>query len=105
MLTSLGWRVEDSPDLEFDTLQFDSCKDPPSARNCQLVAYGSLILADKVEEKIREGYFPLILGGDHSIGIGSLTGILRARPNTGIIWVDAHADLNTPATSSSGNMQ
>lgn len=36
--------------------------------------------------------------------MGSLTGILRARPNTGIIWVDAHADLNTPDTSGSGNM-
>ena len=60
--------------------------------------------SDKVQEKINSGYFPLILGGDHSIGIGSLTGILNARPNTGIIWVDAHADLNTPATSGSGNM-
>jgi arginase len=46
----------------------------------------------------------LILGGDHSIGIGSLAGVLRARPNTGVVWVDAHADLNTPSISESGNM-
>lgn len=50
------------------------------------------------------GNFPLILGGDHSIGIGSLAGVLRAKPQTGVIWVDAHADLNIPGVSESGNM-
>jgi arginase len=104
MLTSLGWRVEDIPDLVFDTDQFAGSVDPPNARNCALVAHGAQLLADLVESKIKEGHFPLILGGDHSIGVGSLTGILRARPDTGIIWVDAHADLNTPDNSGSGNM-
>jgi arginase len=104
MLTSLGWRVEDLPDLVFDTDQFAGTVDPKNARNCALVAHGAKLLADTVEAKIREGRFPLILGGDHSIGVGSLTGILRARPNTGIIWVDAHADINTPDAPGSGNM-
>ena len=62
------------------------------------------MLADLVESKLKLGRFPLILGGDHSIGIGSLAGILRARPETGVIWVDAHADLNIPLASESGNM-
>jgi len=57
-----------------------------------------------VESKLKMGRFPLILGGDHSIGIGSLAGILRAKPDTGVIWVDAHADLNVPSVSESGNM-
>jgi arginase len=104
MLTSLGWRVEDMPDLVFDANQFAGAVDPPNARNCSLVGNGARILSETVEAKLREGRFPLILGGDHSIGVGSLTGILRAQPNTGIIWVDAHADLNTPAISESGNM-
>mmetsp|Transcript_38629 Transcript_38629/g.93377 ORF Transcript_38629/g.93377 Transcript_38629/m.93377 type:complete len:375 (+) Transcript_38629:60-1184(+) len=104
ILTSLGWRVEDLPDLDFDPEQFSGSVDPPNARNCSLVAHGSEILADTVESKLRKGQFPLVLGGDHSIGIGSLTGILRVIPDIGIIWVDAHADLNTPATSGSGNM-
>jgi arginase len=104
ILTSLGWRVEDMPDLDFDAEPFRGTVDPPNARNCSLVAHGSEKLADIVEEKLRGGNFPLILGGDHSIGIGSLTGILRVVPDIGIIWVDAHADLNTPATSDSGNM-
>jgi arginase len=105
MLTSLGWRVEDLPDIDFDTTEnLSGTVDPPGARNCALVGRGAEKLADLVESKIKEGRFPLILGGDHSIGIGSLTGILRARPDVGIIWVDAHADLNIPDTSGSGNM-
>ena len=107
MLTSLGWRVEDLPDLDFES--FDRSKlmgvvDPPGAKNCALVAHGAQLLSNVVEEKLRQGNFPLVLGGDHSIGIGSLSGILKVRPETGIIWVDAHADLNTPETSGSGNM-
>lgn len=104
MLTKLGWRVEDtSADLDFQYDKVLSSPDPMNAKNCAQVGYGSNVLADVVETKIEQGLFPLILGGDHSIGIGSLAGILRSRPNTGIIWVDAHADLNTPETSSSGN--
>eukprot|EP00536_Pseudo-nitzschia_multiseries_P001670 jgi/Psemu1/234889/estExt_Genewise1.C_210152 len=102
-LTKLGWRVEDLQDLNFDPINHLNSGDPPNARNCALVGQGCNSLANLVEEKINEGHFPLILGGDHSIGLGSLPGILRARPNTGIIWVDAHADLNTPETSGSGN--
>lgn len=103
-LTALGWRVEDLPDLNFDPEKFAGTKDPPGARNCALVAYGAKKLAQTVEKKLRKGQFPLVLGGDHSIGIGSLTGILNVHPDIGIIWVDAHADLNTPASSGSGNM-
>eukprot|EP00934_Nitzschia_sp_Nitz4_P000388 Nitzschia sp. Nitz4//scaffold119_size111653//4704//6100//NITZ4_004173-RA/size111653-augustus-gene-0.204-mRNA-1//1//CDS//3329533785//388//frame0 len=107
MLTSLGWRVEELPDLDFDSIIKDlpdDMVDPPSAKNCALVGNGTSLLADAVEKAITEGKFPLVLGGDHSIGLGSLTGILRKNPNVGIIWVDAHADLNTPNTSLSGNM-
>jgi arginase len=107
MLTQLGWRVEDLPDLNFDpenlNLSAAALIDPPNARNCALVGTGSHMLADVVETKMKEGRFPLIVGGDHSIGIGSLAGIFRVRPETGVIWVDAHADLNTPDTSGSGN--
>ena len=110
MLTALGWRVEDLPDLDFDELgravtSSESASNfTGMARNSHLVGRGTERLAHVVEEKSRLERFPLILGGDHSIAIGSLAGLLRARPETGIIWVDAHADLNTPATSESGNM-
>lgn len=45
----------------------------------------------------------LTLGGDHSIGLGTVHGHLSAQPETSLLWVDAHADINTPATSQSGN--
>jgi len=58
-----------------------------------------------VEEVVRQGGFPLVLGGDHSIAIGTLAGVRRARGREpGLIWVDAHGDINTPLTSPSGNV-
>ena len=62
-------------------------------------------LAAIVAETVMAGRFPLVLGGDHSIGLGTLAGLAAAagRPG-GVIWIDAHGDLNTPATSPSGNV-
>ena len=62
------------------------------------------LIADCVEERARAGDFCLTLGGDHSIAMGSIPGILAARPDTALIWVDAHGDFNTPQTSPSGNL-
>jgi arginase len=106
MLASLGWRVEDTGDVDFEAIasKWRGTEDLPNARNCGIVGSGNEHLANIVEQVVLKGHFPLILGGDHSIGIGSLAGILRAQPNTGILWIDAHADLNTPVTSESGNM-
>ena len=75
-----------------------------NAKNSVIVGNGCKLISDSVIQAIQEDRFPLILGGDHSIGAGSIAGLLKARPNIGIIWVDAHADLNTPELSESGNM-
>ena len=55
---------------------------------------------------VSEGLFPIFLGGDHAIAIGTVSGVARSTSGarTGVIWVDAHADFNTPATSPSGNI-
>jgi arginase len=55
---------------------------------------------------VSEGLFPIFLGGDHSISIGTVSGVARSTSGerTGLIWADAHADFNTPATSPSGNI-
>ncbi|HKD99848.1 MAG TPA: arginase [Planctomycetota bacterium] len=70
-------------------------------RVCQRLAY-------RVERILDEGACPLVVGGDHSIAVGTITGIaasLRKRgEKPGLIWVDAHADMNTPDTSPSGNV-
>jgi len=62
-------------------------------------------VAQLVDAAVRAGGFPLVLGGDHSIAIGTLAGLRRARGRSpGVIWVDAHGDINTPLTSPSGNV-
>jgi len=62
-------------------------------------------LAGEVEDVVRGGAFPLVLGGDHSIAMGTIAGVTRARGKApGLIWVDAHGDINTPLTSPSGNV-
>ena len=62
-------------------------------------------LAALVEETVREGARPLVLGGDHSIALGTLAGLAAAAGQPGgVIWIDAHGDLNTPETSPSGNV-
>jgi arginase len=60
-------------------------------------------LADAVEVTIRSGELPIVLGGDHSLSWGSVSGASRAALKLGVIWIDAHADLNTPDSSLSGN--
>ncbi|WP_214702893.1 MULTISPECIES: arginase [unclassified Exiguobacterium] len=60
-------------------------------------------LAEVIDSEIRANRFPLIVGGDHSMAIGTLAGLAKTGP-FGVIWVDAHADLNTGDTSPSGNI-
>jgi len=79
-------------------------REAPGARNSEIVGGGAFKIAEIVRENAKKGQFPLTLGGDHSVSIGTLAGMLSAYPNLGVIWVDAHADLNTPEISGSGNM-
>jgi arginase len=61
------------------------------------------MVADSVAKSLEDAQLPLILGGDHSIAIGSVNGAARAA-DLGIVWFDAHGDFNTPGTSPSGNI-
>ncbi|MBV9228939.1 MAG: arginase [Chloroflexi bacterium] len=61
-------------------------------------------LARLVSMALRENEFPLILGGDHSIALGSISGAASEHKNIGVIWIDAHADFNTEETTPSGNV-
>ncbi|GHO53685.1 arginase [Ktedonobacter robiniae] len=61
-------------------------------------------LANVVTDALKSDQFPLILGGDHSMALGSISGVANVHKNLGIIWVDAHGDFNIEETSPSGNI-
>jgi len=61
-------------------------------------------IADLVVRAVEGGYLPLVLGGDHSFADGTLGGLARAEGPGGVLWLDAHGDLNRPETSPSGNV-
>jgi arginase len=61
-------------------------------------------VADRVADARAEGRLPLVLGGDHSVALGTLGGLTRDSEVGGVLWVDAHGDLNRPETSPSGNV-
>jgi arginase len=63
-----------------------------------------IALAGVVEEIERRGSLPIVLGGDHSIAMGTLAGIRKAGRRPGVIYIDAHGDINTPETTPSGNV-
>jgi arginase len=69
-----------------------------------LIESACMSLRERVSEIARAHHFPLVLGGDHSIAMGSVAGLLDAWGDVGVLWVDAHGDINTPDTTPSGNV-
>ena len=61
-------------------------------------------IADLVARAVEEGDLPLVLGGDHTVALGTLGGLARRTGPGGVLWIDAHGDLNTPESSPSGNV-
>ncbi|MDM5196941.1 arginase [Fictibacillus enclensis] len=106
--------VERLKDIEYNVLDFGDIEIArpgtieetieTNLKNLEEVASASENLAQAVSNVIQENRFPLVLGGDHSIAIGSLAGISNHYENLGVIWYDAHGDLNTADTSPSGNI-
>ncbi|MEE4361755.1 MAG: arginase [Pseudomonadales bacterium] len=78
------------------------------ARFLSIIARLCVRIADKVEADCEAGRFPLVLGGDHAQAIGTISGLARfwkkQGKRIGVIWVDAHTDMNTPESSLSGNI-
>ncbi len=75
-----------------------------SARHAREVLRACASLAEMTGEVLDDGRVPVHLGGDHSLSIGSLWAMAKRHGPGGVIWIDAHADLNTPDTSPSGNV-
>ncbi|HEX3469077.1 MAG TPA: arginase, partial [Candidatus Elarobacter sp.] len=103
-LEKLGITVNDHGNLRVPVPESASV-DEQNAKYFPIITAVCTELAALVSEIIGVGSFPLVLGGDHSIAMGTLAGVTRARGRApGVIWVDAHGDINTPLTSPSGNV-
>lgn len=106
-LASLGADCEDAGDLHVPRPEeTDPDVRVPVDGDAKYLAETETVctrLADEVAATVDAGTFPLVLGGDHSIAIGTASGLSRTQP-TGVVWFDAHGDFNTPATTPSGNV-
>ena len=103
-LEHLGYIIDDKGDIEIGKPEKIHSSPHENLRNLKAVAEGSEKLAKEVDQVIAANRFPLILGGDHSIAIGTLAGVAKHYKNLGVIWYDAHGDLNTEKTSPTGNI-
>jgi arginase len=107
-LGALGHLVEEEKRAVRVPIADHSDEGDPQVKFLAPIVQGCQALANLVEEAADSGAFPLVMGGDHSIAVGTLAGLghhYRAANQTwGVIWIDAHADFNTPETSPSGNI-
>ena len=106
-LEALGHEVKDGGNIEVaipETKQIGEHQ----ARYLSEITETCTKAAQMVEQALEEGMTPVILGGDHSVAAGTVSGVSayfrRQNQKIGLIWIDAHADLNTPETSPSGNV-
>jgi arginase len=106
----IGWDIKDLGNLTRDQFQAaideEIKKDVPvkfKLPHIEIIGTVNKRLAEINHLESKEGRFVLNVGGDHGLASGTITGIRRTHPNLRIIWIDAHGDCNTPATSPSGN--
>ncbi|GME72352.1 unnamed protein product [[Candida] boidinii] len=107
-LKTLGWDIKiESPiekiidsenSSEYSNDIYENCKKPKFVSNACENIYRSYL------NSVDENRFPLTVGGDHSIGMSTISAFVTKNPNGGILWIDAHADINTPSTTESGNL-
>jgi arginase len=106
-IATLGYEIEDLGNIVVD--QPESLPvGPENARYLPQIAHTCARLAGMVEQAADKGRVPLVLGGDHSVAMGTVAGMSahfrKTGEKIGLIWIDAHADMNTPQSSPSGNV-
>jgi arginase len=106
-IASLGYAVDDLGNVLVS--QPESVPEgPQKARYLEQITETCTRLAESVESSADQGKFPIVLGGDHSIAVGTVSGMAqhlhKKGKKLGLIWIDAHADMNTPESSPSGNI-
>jgi len=111
LVTSLGWRMRDTGDVPVPAPAAAAAAAAAgwrhaagAVRNAAAVGAANERICAAACDAAEAGRFVLTVGGDHSVAMGSVAGVLTARPALGVVWVDAHADINAPETSPSGNI-
>lgn len=102
-LEKLQYNINDLGDIQVPQRPREQDRNE-KLKNVNEIIQVSEQLAKKVQAEVAQKQFPLVLGGDHSIAIGTLAGLADHYENLGLIWYDAHGDINTPETSPSGNI-
>lgn len=106
-LQSIGYQVRDLGNVPV-TQQETIDAGEPTAKYLAPISQCCVELARIVSDTVDKGQFPLVLGGDHSVGAGTVAGVSNSfrkqGKKIGVIWIDAHADMNTPEISPSGNV-
>ncbi|MDW4421514.1 arginase [Staphylococcus saprophyticus] len=104
-IEAIGLTVKDFGNINVPELNLNKFNsEQQGLRNLEEIIETSETLSQSVSNSISNNHFPLILGGDHSIAIGSISGVSKHYENLGVIWYDAHGDLNIPEESPSGNI-
>ncbi len=103
-LEALGYTVNDVGDVDVPSVVSDPSGGPGHPRNVEPIVAANRRIADAVEAAMRAESFPVVLGGDHSMAVGVIAGVARVKGPQGVIWIDAHPDLNTPDGSPTGNL-
>ncbi|MBO1004041.1 arginase [Pseudogracilibacillus auburnensis] len=103
-LERLQYTVHDLGNIDIPRPDRNAPEREDKLRNLPEVVDTNKRLAEVVDEQVEKNFFPLVLGGDHSIAIGSIAGVSKHYENLGVIWYDAHGDINTVETSPSGNI-
>jgi len=103
-LSGLGWNVQFDGHHQFE--EIDAQNDMPigKLKNPRFVSRVCEAVAGVVGDHARQGQLPLTLGGDHSLAMGTISGSFSRYPDACVIWVDAHADINTAETTDTGNI-
>lgn len=101
-LADLGYEVRDEGNIDVPIAEMCSITDPKLKYIDCIIPMGRRV-SGAVSTSVQGGRFPLVLGGDHSLSVGSVRGAARQR-KIGLLWVDAHADFNTHLTTPSGNI-
>ena len=102
-LRALGLRVEDGGNVSAELPEVAAVRDE-SARYLPAILATCSQIARRVAQMTSGERMPVVLGGDHSIAMGTLAGLSSVHGTGGLLWVDAHADLNRPETTPSGNV-